>query len=278
MVTIDLSGNTALITGGTQGIGKAAALELARAGAKVFVTCKWGSVDEAELKREFADSAATEPNIVQADVSVDDDTDRLLEAISVSADGVDIFVSNVGFAPLVKSLDDYVKRSFFKTVEYSSWPIIEYTRKMKQRFGRYPKRIVAVSSDGPDHYYRGYDYVSAAKALLEHFAKYLAVHLQHEGSTVNVLRFGTVKTPSFDAIFGNEFFEYAKEAGLDVRLLLSSEECGRAILALASGLLDAMNGQIVTVDYGLPFQDNLMMRFLDWKEHKTTSNQGERKA
>ncbi len=266
MVSIDLSGRNALITGGTRGIGRSAALHLARAGARVFVTCKWGSADEDEMRSEFAARSAVEPVIINADVSVDKDTDSLLGRIADTAERIDIFVSNVGFAPVVRNLDEYKKRSFFKTLEYSSWPLIEYSRRIRGVFGAYPSRIVAISSDGPDHFYRGYDYVSAAKTLLEHFARYLSVHLLPEGSRVNVIRFGTVRTPSFDAVFGNEFFEFARRSGMPENLILTPDECGKSVLALCSGLLDALNGQVVTVDYGLPFQDNLMMRFLDWKE------------
>lgn len=268
MVSIDLTGTTTLITGGTQGIGRAAAFDMAKAGSRVFVTCKWDSVDADALREECLDATGATLEIINADVSIDDDTENLLSTIAKSAESVDFFVSNVGFAPSVQTLDDYSKRSLFKTFEYSSWPLIEYTKRIHTVFKRYPSRIVAISSDGPDHYYRGYDYVSAAKALLEHFAKYLSVHLLPMDSRVNVLRFGTVKTPSFDAIFGNDFFEFAKGEGLSGRLVLTPEECGKAILALMSGLLDALNGQVVTVDYGLPFQDNLMMRFLDWREKK----------
>lgn len=268
MVNIDLAGETALITGGTLGIGRATALELSRAGARVYVTCKWGSADVDELAHEFVAAGASPPVVIEADVSVDEDTDNLLEEISKYHGKVDIFVSNVGFAPLVNELDDYVKRSFMKTIEYSSWPIIEYTKRIFSRFGRMPKRVIGISSDGPDHYYKGYDYVSAAKALLEHFSRYLAVHLLPHGSRCNVLRFGTVRTPSFDAIFGEEYFQFAEKEGVG-QLVLDPEDCGKAVLALCSGLLDAVSGQTITVDFGLPFQDNLMMRYLKMKDKES---------
>ena len=266
MVTLDLSGRNALITGGTQGIGKASALELARAGASVFLTYKWGSADEDELIAEFEAAGASVPTLIEADVSRDEDTDGLLAALSDEAKSVDIFISNVGFAPQINKLEDYVKRSFFKTLEYSSWPLIEYTKKIKQVFGNYPQKVIGISSDGPDHYYRGYDFVSASKALLEHFSRYLAAHLLPLGCSCNVIRFGTVRTPSFNAIFGEEFFEFARKEGFSEDLFLSPEQCGKSVLALCSGLLDAVNGQIITVDHGLPFQDNLMMRYLRSKE------------
>lgn len=266
MYQIDLSEQTALITGGTMGIGKASALELAKAGATVFVTCKWGSADMESLSSEFTAAGASPPVVIEADVSVDQDTDNLLEEIIKHKNRIDIFISNVGFAPLVKDLDDYVKRSFFKTIEYSSWPIIEYTKRIFAKFGAMPGRVIGISSDGPDHYYTGYDYVSAAKALLEHFSRYLSVHLLPHGARCNVLRFGTVKTPSFDAIFGDDYFQFAKKEGISEEHMLSPEDCGKAVLSLCSGLLDAVSGQTITVDFGLPFQDNLMMRYLRMKD------------
>ena len=126
--------------------------------------------------------------------------------------------------------------------------------------------MVGISSDGPDHFYKGYDFVAAAKALLEFFSRYLSVHLLAEGSRVNVLRFGTVDTESFRAIFGQEFFSFIRKQGAAGGMILQPQDCGKAVLALCSGWLDAVNGQIISVDYGLPFQDNSMMRYLNQME------------
>ena len=266
MVQIDLSDKNVLITGGTKGIGYAAARNLARAGAQLFLTFKWGSADEDEIKRDFASLDAPEPVFIQADVSVSEDTETVMKEIAERAGGIDIFISNVGFASKAESLSDYKKRSFFKTLEYSSWPIIEYTRMIEKQFGQYPEYVLGISSDGPDHYYRGYDFVAASKALLEFFGKYLSAHLAPAGSKVNIVRFGMVRTESFQLIFGDEFFEYLKkEEGVSEEMLLTPEDCGKAVLALCSGLLDGINGQIINVDHGLPFRDNTMMRYIAQK-------------
>lgn len=269
MINIDMSGKTVLITGGTKGIGLASALYFGQAGAQTVLTYKWGSADMDELKAQFTQVGAPEPLLIQADVSQDEDTDALLEKVAELADGIDIFISNVGYAATMRSLDDYKKRSLYKTFDYSTWPMIEYSRKIKARFGSYPKKIIGISSDGPDHFYPGYDYVAASKALLEFFGKYMAAHLLPEGSKVNVIRFGQVKTESFTAIFGEEFFEYIREQGLaDEQATLTPDECGKAVFALASGFMDGMNGQVINVDYGHPFTDNTMHRFLSWKENR----------
>jgi NAD(P)-dependent dehydrogenase (short-subunit alcohol dehydrogenase family) len=262
MITIDMTGKSVLVTGGTKGIGKAAALKLGSAGARTYLTYKWGSADRSALEEEFVRAGAPRPCLIEADVSVDEHTDRLLEEIAAHEKRIDVFVSNVGFAQRTMNLDDYKKRSLFKTLEYSTWPLIEYTRKIHARFGSYPRHIVGISSDGPDHFYQGYDFVAASKALLELFGKYLSMHLFEQGSRVNVIRFGMVDTESFGMIFGPEFFDWLRESGLPGEMILKPEVCGDAVFALCSGLLDAVNGQVITVDNGLPLRDNSMMRYL----------------
>lgn len=270
MVQISMEGKAVLITGGTRGIGLAAALQFARAGADTFLTYKWGADDYGPLFAQFDATGGPRPELIQADVSLDEDTDRLLETIAKKSKCVDVFVSNVGFAQRTMTLDDYKKRSLFKTLEYSTWPLIAYTRRIKKVFGSYPSRIIGISSDGPSHFYQGYDFVSASKALLEHFARYLSVHLFEDGCKVNVIRFGPVNTESFAQIFGEAFFKYIRNQGYPEEMVLNTEECGKAVFAVCSGLLDAMNGQIITVDKGIPFQDNIMMRYqADQKKNST---------
>ncbi|MBB6479710.1 SDR family oxidoreductase [Spirochaeta isovalerica] len=268
MIQIDLSGKSVLITGGTKGIGLASALKLAKAGASTYLTYKWGSADMESIKADFIkEGASVEPVFIQADVSIPEDTKLVMETIREKEEKLDVFISNVGFAQSPKSLEEYKKRSLYKTLDYSTWPLVDYTQQIKAVFGEYPEKVLAISSDGPDHFYQGYDYVAASKSLLEFLTKYMSVHLFNEGkgSTVNAIRFGTVKTDSFNQIFGEEFFEFMAKDGIEESMFLTPEECADSVFAMCSGLMNAMNGQIINVDYGFPYQDNSMMRYLKTK-------------
>ncbi len=194
MEKIDLANKSALITGSTKGIGLASALKLAKAGAQLYLTHRWGSADLGDIYQLFEKAGALKPHIIEADVSKDEDTNRLLKSIAEREEKIDIFVSNAGIAQLTMNLEEYKKRSFFKTLEYSTWPLVEYTKRIKSIFGTFPSYIIGISSLGPDQFYTGYDFVAASKALLEIFAKYLSVHLFEKGSRVNVIRFGPVRT------------------------------------------------------------------------------------
>ncbi len=270
MFTINMQKKNVLITGGTKGIGLGAAKYFAQAGAQVYLTYKWGSADMQAIQSQFEQELkGLAPIFIQADVSHEEDTLEVMAEIAQHCDFLDVFISNVGFALKTESLDDYKKRSLYKTLDYSSWPMVDYCQQAKKQFGKYPRYVLGVSSNGPEHYYPGYDFVAASKAMLEFFGRYLAVHLQKEGSCVNVVRFGTVKTESFEFIFGDEFFEFSQKNGVDPKFQLTANDCGQVLFALCSGLFDSMNGQLLQVDHGLPFQDNLMNHFNFLQNHNS---------
>ncbi len=265
MIEIDLSGRVALITGGTRGIGLGIALKLGEAGARCVLTHRWGSADPDELAGLFEDRGAPRPLIEMADVSRSEDTEALMARIKEDHDGVDILIHNVAFAARPKELKEYRKRSLIRSLEYSAWPLVDYVEAARGSFGRPPGHVVAISSDGADRSYPGYDFVAASKSVLEVLARYLGGHLAGE-SVVNVVRFGMVPTESFEAMFGEEFWEFLAAQGIEAADLLSPEECGNAVLALCSGLMDAMQSEVITVDKAMAFEDNLMRRYERWRQ------------
>jgi enoyl-[acyl-carrier-protein] reductase (NADH) len=266
----DLRGKAVLITGGTRGIGLATGLAFGRQGAEVTLTHKWGSADEDEIRRAFAAAGAPEPAIVAADAREEADTLELLQGIRRRHERLEILVSGVAFAQVVKSLEDYSKRSFSQSMEYTVWPLAGYLQGIQSVFGSYPRYAVALSSDGPDGFVINYDVVAACKAALETLSRYLAHRLLDHDTRVNVIRARYVPTQSFESTVGPEFKDFVER--YDPNSIVAAEAVAGAVLALCSGLMDSVTGQIIMVDNGSAFSDNIMGMHERWRGQPPQSN------
>jgi NAD(P)-dependent dehydrogenase (short-subunit alcohol dehydrogenase family) len=256
-VIADYRGKAVLVTGGTAGIGLATGLAFGRRGASCTLTYRFGTADEDAVRAAFREAGAPEPDIVQADAGRDEDTAALLARMKERHASIEALIVNVSNALVTHSLDDYDKRGLLKSVEAGAWPLVSYTRQSRSVFGAYPRYIIGMSSTGPDHFAVGYDFVAASKSVMETLCRYMCYRLHGEDVRINVLRSRSVKTAAFESTFGKEFCEFAARF-CDERHFLTPDEVGEAALALASGLMDGVNGQVVTVDRGTTFFDDLM--------------------
>lgn len=269
----NLGGKTALVTGGTRGIGLETALLLASSGARCILTYRWGDHSEEELASRFSAVGGQAPLLIQADAADGEDTAQLVRRIKDDGvSGIDIFVSNVSAAMLVQSLGDYTLKGLKQSLRCSSWPLVEYLRQMHAAFGRHPRHVVAVSSTGPDHYSIGYDYVAASKIVLESFVRDLDRHLSDQGVIVNAVRSRAIRTQLFEDTFGKEFTAFAERIVPDAELYwITPEEVAGPIAALCSGACDSIRGQVLTVDKGTGFFDNIMQLY---SHHLKTNLEG----
>jgi NAD(P)-dependent dehydrogenase (short-subunit alcohol dehydrogenase family) len=256
----DLTRETVLITGGTMGIGLACAHAFAARGAKCVLTYKWGTADEDAVREGFARIGAPAPDIFRADAGNAEDTQTLMRHLKETASEVGVFVSNVSAALVVGGLKDYSAKALFRSIEYSAWPMVDYTLTLGETFGRYPRYVIGISSTGVEMYSRGYDFMAASKAVMETLCRYLSYRLEESGVRINVVRSCNVKTLALEDTFGKEFAEFASHFIRDEHFI-QPEEVGNVVLSLASGLLDGMSGQIVTVDRGMTFFDNILRMY-----------------
>ena len=250
----DYNGKVVLITGGTKGIGLATGLAFGRLGAHVWLTHRWGSADENEIRAQFEAAGAPAPRIEEADASKGKETLALLEEIKEVHEVVDVLINNVAMVVKGDGVMNHTARALHRSLDYSAWPFVDYLQAIKKVFDAFPSYAVATSSDGADVHYPNYDYVGVSKAVLECFARYMATHLQGEGTKVNVLRTRQVATDSYKEIFGDANVALGEKFS---EWSVTTEECANTIVALCSGLFDSMSGQVVTLDKGATYVDNM---------------------
>jgi NAD(P)-dependent dehydrogenase (short-subunit alcohol dehydrogenase family) len=262
----DMRDKSVLVTGGTKGIGLAIALGFAQQGAHCTLTYRWGSADEDELRAKFRALSAPEPELVQADAAESEDTIELLKQVHARHAAVDVFISNVAGSVVVPSFEDMSERALTKSIHYSAWPTFEYMQRIKAEFGKYPRYVVATSSPGPDSFNPGYEFVAASKAVLETLVKYASYRLRNEDIRINVVRAAAVPTQSTRDMFGDELFKFLERLAPPGFQWLREQDVADVVLALCSGLLDGVKGQVITVDRGQLFSDNMMRIFAQRKE------------
>ncbi|MCK6593292.1 MAG: SDR family oxidoreductase, partial [Polyangiaceae bacterium] len=95
--------------------------------------------------------------------------------------------------------------------------------------------------------------------------RYMNYRLFDEDMRINVIRSRSIRTASFEATFGGEFARFAGKFTSE-RHFLDAEEVAEAALALCSGMMDGVSGQVITVDRGTTFFDNLMRLYEERKE------------
>lgn len=246
---VDLGGDAVIVTGGTRGLGKALGMEFARAGASVFLTHRWHSVNEEELRREFEAESLPSPRIVESDASDPEAARDLMRQVAGRPGRLLAIVSNVAFAQLVDDIRDLERTSLELSLRYSTWPVLHLLQAAEAILGYYPRYALGISSDGGVVCHPGYDVVGVSKAALETLCRYLALHLRGSGVRVNAVRCGPMDTASTRATFGDSLpdLDLLRRRGM----ILDPRSVARACLALCSGLMDSVTGQVITVDEGI---------------------------
>jgi 3-oxoacyl-[acyl-carrier protein] reductase len=234
-----LEGKTALVTGGSRGIGRAIALELAQAGAAVTLSYRSGKDEAEDVAREAGGTA------VQADVSDPAQAKELVDG----AGELDILVNNAGVTRdgLIARMSD---EDWSEVVDTNLGGVFHTCRAaargmMKRRSGS----IVNISSIVGVRGNPGQTNYSASKAGIIGFTKALARELGNRGVRANVVAPGYVDTRLTQAIA--EEMRELMLANTPLGRFGQPEDIAGAVRFLCSDEAAFITGEVLLVDGGL---------------------------
>jgi NAD(P)-dependent dehydrogenase (short-subunit alcohol dehydrogenase family) len=244
----DLTGRTALVTGGSRGLGREMARILAQAGAEVAICSRTRSEIEATA-RELASQTGVRVEPLVADVGRRPEAERLAADATACLGKVDILISNAGWN--VPQAADKIRDEDWDTLlELNISSSMVLTRAlapsmMTRRWGRivYISSIMALASTADRVAY------STTKAALHGMVKANALHLGPHGITVNCLAPGPFATEMPMAILSKAQQEqFAARTGLG--RWGNPAELAPAALLLASNAGSYITGSVMLVDGG----------------------------
>lgn len=244
MVGIDLNGRTALVTGSTRGIGRAIALLLTQAGARVAVVGR-----AADRARAVAEELGERAAGFGCDVTRTDQVEQLVTEVERDLGPVDTLVNNAGITRdnlLIRMSEaewDEVMTGNLKSAFLMTKAVLRGM--MKRRAGRVINLASVVGLSGN----KGQANYAASKAGLIAFTRSVAKEYGSRGILVNAVAPGFIET------------DMTRDLGAEARAaMLSGVALGRAgepgdvagvVLFLASDLARYITGQVIVVDGGM---------------------------
>jgi len=248
-----LHGKRALVTGvlSQRSIAWGIANAMHREGAQLAFTY----VDE-KLKDRVDEAANTfGSNIVlPCDVSRDEDITALFDNLGKHWDGLDILVHSIGFAPREalagEFLDGLTRDSFRIAHDISSYSLAAMAKAarplMKDRGGA----ILTLTYLGAERAMDSYNVMGLAKASLEANVRYLAYNLGPEGTRVNAISAGPIKTLAASGVANFRKMLEHVEQNAPLRRNVTIDEVGNAAAFLCSDLASGITGEVTYVDSG----------------------------
>jgi 3-oxoacyl-[acyl-carrier protein] reductase len=189
---ISLENKTALVTGGTKGIGYAIAESLAKAGANVYVCSRTRSDVESAVEKlsEFGSAAGK-----LCDVAVEGQVRAVIDSCERAFDGIDILVNNAGVGINGKTVEETTPDEFRQTLEtnlFGAYYFCHYAiPKIKSRGGGY---IINISSLAGQNAHPKMAAYNASKFGLNGFSEALMQEVRHDGIKVSYICPGSVNT------------------------------------------------------------------------------------
>ena len=255
---LNLQGKTAIVTGGSKGIGRATAMALAREGVDVSI-CARGLEDLEDAAAEIRAKSGRQVAAIQADMGSAEDIARMVAASVEQLGGVDILINNAvnsTAAPFMELADaDWLNHLNVKVMGYVRCAR-ECIPHMRQRGGGRIINIGGVAARGVNHLTNSNGVTNAS---VSNIAKNLSDQVAADGILVNCIHPGTTRTPrqtqilEKQASIGGVTVEQAEEravAQIPIGRMVEPEDVADLVLFLVSPRAAAITGQTIAVDGG----------------------------
>jgi 2-hydroxycyclohexanecarboxyl-CoA dehydrogenase len=248
---MDFEGQALIVTGGASGIGRATALLLAGAGARVFV----GDLDEA-VGRSVAAEAAGQGHAIRylaLDLVDPGSIDRFVAAVNAEVERVDGLVNAAGWDRIEPFLDN-PPEMWDRLIAVNLMGAVRLTRGvLPAMVAAGHGKIVNISSDAGRVGSLGETVYAAAKGGLIAFTKSLAREMARYGINVNCVCPGPTDTPLFQR--QPERIKQALIRAIPFRRIARPIEIAHAVEFFLSGRSDYITGQVLSVSGGLTMAD-----------------------
>lgn len=246
----DLSGQIALITGATKGIGKASSLALAQAGAKIILAAR--GFDDAKALIQALEAQDALAKCVQMDVSNIAESQACIDALTDEFGPIDILVNNAGGGIADMAIDikpddfDQVINLNVKSALFLSQTVAKHLIAAKK-----PGKIINVSSQAGLVALPTETSYCLAKAALTHMTKCLAVEWGEHGILVNAVCPTFIETPGTqNALSDPDFYQDTINRIAALKRIGKPEEVAAAIRFLASADASLITGHNLVIDGG----------------------------
>jgi 3-oxoacyl-[acyl-carrier protein] reductase len=241
-------GKTALVTGGSRGIGRAIVELLAREGAKVYLTYLSNTPAAEEVQRQASQNGGS-IHLVQGDVRKQEDAIKIVDKIIEEQETLDILVNNAGVVKdsLLIAMD---KDQWDDVIDTNLGGVFHFTRAaaqhmMMQKHGR----IVNISSYSGNRGGKGQSNYAASKAAVNAFTRAVALELAPKGVTVNAVAPGMVETDMSKGIrnLASDVIRSKIPLGRHGQV----GDIAKVVAFLASDDAAYITGEVISVDGGL---------------------------
>ena len=248
-----LQGKRALIVGiaSTRSIAWGIAHAMHREGASLAFTY------QNDKKKSRVEDAANEFGssiVLPLDVGDDAQIDQMYRDLGSHWDGFDILVHSVGFAPREalqgEFLDNLTREAFAIAHDISSYSLAALAKAGRPMMQGRNGSILTLSYLGAEKALANYNVMGLAKASLEANVRYLAYNLGPEGTRVNGISAGPIKTLAASGVGNLRKMLDHVEHSAPLRRNVTPEEVGNVGAFLCSDLASGVTGEIVYVDCG----------------------------